>query len=438
MMNDVLQKLYSERLMTAAEAVQCVKSGDTVYVGTASSTPFALLDALGDRESELEQVCLTASGIPVSAKVASGKTGAFTSCTYFMGAGERHMNATGKGDFYSVHLSQVDRFFRDVRPAGIAFLEVTPPDHNGYMNFGPSGVAVNRHVLETAKQVFVQVNRKTPWVYGEHNCIHISQVNGIVEQDHDMIVTPDLPSSPEADAISRFLVDQIPDGACIQTGIGGLANAVAFGLKDKNDLGVHTEVIVNSVMDLMKSGVVNNSRKTIYRGKTVAGFSVGTQELFAFLDHNPNLYYLPFTVVNDPRVIAQNDQMISVNTAMAVDLFGQVVADNIAGRQYSCTGGQLDFVRGAQMSKGGKSFIAMTATFLDKTGVLHSRIVPSFAPGTAITTPRSDVQYMVTEYGCVNLKSLSHRGRVQALISLAHPDFRPELTEAARKANLIS
>lgn len=218
---------------------------------------------------------------------------------------------------------------------------------------------------------------------------------------------------------------------------GGVANAVGYGLRTKNDLGSHTELMSDSIMELMKLGVVNNRRKQFMPGKTVASFTFGSRELYRFVDRNPDMYYMPFPIVNDPVNIAKNDNMISINTALSIDLFGQVDADNLAGKQYSATGGQLDFVRGAQMSRGGKSFIAVTSSFADRSGQRRSRIVLQFPAGTAVTTPRSDVQYIVTEYGCVNLKPLTMRERVRAMITLAHPQFRAELTEQARAHKML-
>jgi len=251
--------------------------------------------------------------------------------------------------------------------------------------------------------------------------------------DQNLPENPELPVDDVINTISDYLLDQIPDGACIQLGLGGVANAVGYGLKNKNDLGAHTELMGDSLMELMKLGVLNNSRKSFMKGKTVASFTFGSKALYEFVDHNEDMYYLPFPVTNDPVNIAKNDNMISINTALAIDIFGQVNADNIAGRQHSATGGQLDFVRGAQMSRGGKSFIAVTSTYQNGAA---SRIVSQLPLGTCVTTPRSDVQYVATEYGCVNLKHLSMRERVRAMISLAHPDFRPQLIEDAKKIGM--
>lgn len=305
------------------------------------------------------------------------------------------------------------------------------------MSYGASGVALHCYIKEKAKKILVQVNPNVPYVFGEYNRIHISEVDAIVEQEGPLPENSELPVDQTINAISDFLLEQIPDGACIQLGLGGVANAVGYGLKKKNDLGAHTELMSDSMMELMKLGVLNNSCKSFIPGKTVSAFTFGSRELYDFVHLNPQMYYLPFPIVNDPVNIAKNDNMISINTALSADIFGQINADNIAGRQHSATGGQVDFVRGAQMSKGGKSFIAMTSTYTDKRGKLVSRIVSQFPMGTCVTTPRSDVQYVVTEYGCVNLKTLTMKDRIRAMISLAHPAFREALTEEAKSAGFL-
>ena len=429
---------YTSKLTTALAAVKAVKSGDTVYIGTCSSVAYALCDALGERGSELEDVTLTCSQIirPIAA-MSEQYPHAFRVCTYFMGAQERKMQTLGRCDYTCVHLSQVDIFCRETAPADVAFLEVSQPDENGYMSFGATGVALHKYVKEAAKTVILQVNPHVPYVYGDGNLIHVSEADAIIEASQELVENPELPFDDVIQTISNYIVDRIPDGACIQLGLGGVANAVGYGLRSKNDLGAHTELMSDSIMELMKLGVLNNSRKSFYSGKTVASFTFGSKKLYEFVDHNPDMYYMPFPIVNDPVNIAKNDNMISINTALSIDLLGQVDADNIGGRQYSATGGQLDFVRGAQMSRGGKSFIAVTSSFDDKKQGKCSRIVSRFPAGTAVTTPRSDVQYVVTEYGCVNLKPLTMRQRAQALIALAHPDFRLQLTEEARRFGIL-
>ena len=436
-MTDELRHLFDEKTVTADEAVKCIKDGDTVYLGTCTSTAYELGRALGRRSEELNDVTVTCSNLGKDLDV-MGMPGKFHGVSYFMGPLERKALRAGTLDFTSVHLSQIDIWCRETVPPDVAFIEVSLPDEEGYMSFGATGVALHTFILEKAKTVILQINRHAPYVYGEDNKIHVSRADMIVNFDEEIFEVGNLEPDPQIHAISDFILDEIPDGACLQIGIGGIGNAVGFGLQKKNDLGIHSELMTDSLMTLMKNGNVTNRQKGFVPGKSTVSFTLGTKELYEFVDHNEDMYYMPFTVINDIRNIAENDNFISVNGAITIDLLGQVVADNINGNQFSGTGGQVDFVRGAQLSKGGKSFLAATSYNENrKTGKRISRIVPALPPGTAVTTARSEVQYVVTEYGCVNLKPLLRKDRTRALISLAHPDFRPELTEAAKQMGIL-
>jgi 4-hydroxybutyrate CoA-transferase len=432
------EALYRSKLCSADEAVRRVRSGDRVYVGTCSSIAFQLCSALERRESELQNVTVDLAQCRRPARFfEADAAGHFTFCSYFLGPEERRAVAEGRGSFTSVHLSQIEQWCRETARPNVAFLEVSPCDAEGYMSFGASGVALHRCISDIADTVILQVNRFAPYVYGEDNLIHCSQAACIVEADDPLVTLQELEADDTVLAVSRTIVDLVPDGATIQLGLGGLSNAVGSGLRVRSDLGIHSELMSDPMMRLMRQGVVTNRKKTLLPGKSVVGFAFGSPELYRFLDHNPDLYFLPYARINDPAVIAQNDHMISINTAMAVDLFGQVAADALGYRQQSGVGGQLDFVRGAQLSREGKSIIAVTSTLTDRRGRRMSRIVSALPPGTAVTTPRSDVQYVATEYGCVNLKPLTMRDRVRALISLAHPDFREELGDQARRAGIL-
>lgn len=440
-MTETLKQEFRDKEITPQQAAELVKSGDTVYIGACTSYARALSDALAARSEELDQVTLACSNIfPPLTALDSSHREAFRINTYFMGREERRALKLGMTDYTSVHLSQVEQWCRETAPADVAFLDVSLPDEYGYMSYGVSGCCMHSFVAEAAKTIVLQINRFAPYVYGEGNLIHISDADYVVYQDIEKETVSQSPDSQDADTMkmSDYLLDQIPDGACIQLGIGGVASVLGFALKDKNDLGAHTELMTDSLMYLMKRGVINNKRKTFMTGRTVVGFACGSPELYQYLDHNEQVYFGPFSFVNNPINIAKNDNMISVNTVVSIDLTGQVCSESIGRRQYSGVGGQGDYVRGAQLARGGKSFLAFKSTVgTDRDGAPVSRIVSAFQAGDIISTPRCDVQYVVTEYGCVNLKLLTMRDRAKALISLAHPDCRSQLTAEAKKAGLL-
>lgn len=433
-----IEELYNSKLMTAAEAVKAVKSGDRVYGGTASSGAYALLEALWDRRHELEGVTVMGSNTyqytPIYDEYADNP---FLFNTYFMGINERKiLKKGGPVTFNSVHLSRVDLWVRDIAKPDVCFLEVSKPDEDGYMNFGPSGTALHKFVAEASKHVIVQVNSNTPYVMGEDNKIHVSEVEAIVEADWEY----DDYTAGEPDEISTQIAEhvlrEIHDGDTIQLGLGNISIAIGYGLKKYNELGVYTELLAQPMYELMKSGNVTNTRKGFMDGKTVFSFSFGSPDLYRDLDHNDNYFAAPFPFVNDPRNVAKNRHMISINSTMSFNLFGEAAADCVGWKQQSGTGGQGDFVRGAQWSEGGKSIIATSSSFM-KNGKRISKIVPYFAPGTAVTTPRSDIHYVATEFGCIDVRALTMQDRARAMISLAHPDFREELTSQAKAAGLI-
>ena len=440
-MKPALEALFQEKTISVEEAAGLVKSGQNVYIGCCTSYARAVADALSARCGELENVTIGCSNIiPPMSFLDCDRPEAFRISTYFMGYEERRGLKLGNTDYTSVHLGQVDQWCYHTFHTDIAFFDVSLPDEEGYMSFGISGCCMHPFIQEEAKTIVLQINRHAPYVTGQQTKIHISQADYAVWADVEKETIPGGPmeADPETRAMSRFLLDQIPDGACIQLGIGGVATAVGYGLMNKNDLGCHTEMMSDSIMALMKAGVINNSRPKFIPGRTVVGFAFGSRDLYEYLDHNDKMWFGPFPVVNSPVNIARNDNMISINTAMSIDLFGQVAAEGMGGRQFSGTGGQGDYVRGAQLSRGGKSFLAFKSTVgTGKDGAPVSRIVPTFPPATIVTTPRSDVQYVVTEYGSVNLKHLTVRNRARALIALAHPDCRPELTRQAKQLGIF-
>ena len=427
--------------LTPAQAAALVQSGQKVYIGCCTSYARAIADALAARSEELEDVTIGCSNIiPPMHFLDCAHPDAFRICTYFMGYEERRALQAGRADFTSVHLGQVDQWCRETFRPDIAFLDVSLPDENGWVSLGASGCCMHPYILEETPTVVFQLNRFSPYVTGLDTLVPLSAAQYLVRADVEKETIPGgvMKADPETAAMSQYILDEIPDGACLQIGIGGVANAVTYGLRTKNDLGCHTEMMSDALMVLMQEGVINNSRPKFIPHRSVAGFAFGSKALYEFLDHNEKMYFGPFPVVNHPANIARNENMISINTAMSIDLFGQVAAEGIGPHQFSGTGGQGDYGRGAQMAKGGKSFLAFKSTVgQNPDGSRKSRIVPCFPPATIVTTPRSDVQYVVTEQGVVNLKPLTTRDRARALIDLAHPDCRPELIEGAKKLGIF-
>jgi len=308
---------------------------------------------------------------------------------------------------------------------------VSPMDRHGYMSFG-TGNDYSTKVARSAKRLLVEVNENMPRVYGEGAQLHVSEVDAIVENHVPLLELPARGPAPEDEAIGRIIVGLVPDGACLQMGVGALPNLVCATLQDRNDLGIHTEALNPGLVDLIRAGVVNNRRKMIDRGKTVFTFAMGQKAMYDFLNDNPAVESAPVDYVNDPRIIAQNDNVISINATLQIDLTGACNSEHMLGHQYSASGGQLDFVRGAFASKGGKSIIAARSTAAK--GKV-SRIV-AWLEGP-VTTPRIDTHYVVTEFGAANLKGLSSTERAHALIALAHPAFRDELTQSAKQLHLV-
>ena len=438
----MVKEHYKGKIMSAAEAAKLVKSGDRVYVGTASSFSYDMLDALWDRRDELEDVAILCSMSVRPSRMFSAdhdEHNPFHVETFFLGAQERiaHRKHGMPLEFTCFHLSQIDLWCKYVGKPDVCFFQVSMPDENGMVSCGPSGGCMYTYLAENARNIVFECNAQVPYIMnGEKHLLPLSMADAIVYADY--------PVSPlardEVDEISQkisdFVMDEVPDGATIQLGLGKISTAVGYGLLKKNDLGIFTEMFNEPMMELMKNGNVTNKNKGFMDGLSVFAFSMGSNEMYNFMDHNPDLYAGTFPFVNDPRNIAKNKRMMSINTAMSVDLFGQVAADSMGFTQQSAVGGQIDFVKGAQWSEGGKSIIALASSF-ERDGQRQSKICLNFPAGTAVTTPRSEVQYVATEYGCVNLKKLNMSDRVRAMISLAHPDFRDQLRDEAREHGLI-
>ena len=358
-----------------------------------------------------------------------------------MGGIERKAIAQGFSFYAPIRYSELPRYYRDSQtPPDVAMLQVAPMDEHGYFNLGlsPSHTAA---CLSVAKKIIVEVNEKMPVCLGGfENVIHIDQVDMVVEGSNpDIIQLGGGGAATEVDqAVAKYIVNEIPDGACLQLGIGGMPNAVGslIAESDLKDLGVHTEMYVDAFVDIAKAGKITGKRKNIDKGRQVYGFAAGTQKLYDYIDNNPACMAAPVEYTNDIRSISALDNFMSINNAVDIDLFGQVNAESAGTKHISGAGGQLDFVLGAYLSNGGKSFICMSSTFKQKDGTISSRIKPTLDNGSIVTDTRANIHYFVTEYGIVNLKGLSAWQRAEALISVAHPDFRDELIAEAEKMHI--
>ena len=429
---------YASKLVGMDEAVRKIKSGDTLCAGIATGVPYKFLDALADYSLEnLENVeFYHGAGFKPYKLGLPQYNGHLNVKSFFYGPVERAFVGYGSHFPYQpIHLSQTTRDRTVTHRGNVLLAAGTEPDENGMISLGPSPMGGD--MLDYYDTVIVQVNKQMPYVYGEGAVIPADKVTWMVEAEEPICELGRAEPSEAEIKIAGNIVDRVPDGACLQLGIGGVASAIGGFLKEKRDLGIHTEMFVNELYDLIACGAVNNSKKTLMPGKTVLGFSLGSREMYDFMDHNHDIEARPFAWVNDPRVIAQNDNMVSINGAMQVDLMGQVCAESIGPRQFSGTGGQADFVRGANWSKGGMSFLCLPSTLTTKSGEAKSKISCALPLGSVVTTQRADVQYIVTEYGVADLRNEPLDVRAKRLIAIAHPDFRDQLTFEAKKAGFI-
>jgi 4-hydroxybutyrate CoA-transferase len=422
------------RWASAADAVKVVRSGQRVYIGGGCGIPVVLAGELARRAPELQDVeiihVLTAG---TSAWVTPEASTAFRDNSLFIGPNVRGAVQEGRADFTPVFLSEVPRLFREGHlPIDVALIAVSPPDEHGYCSYGVE-VGVTKPAVESARVVIAEVNPRMPRVWG-NSFIHISQIDYCVEVDYPLPEFRQGEPAPLYSLIGRHVADLIEDGATLQMGIGAIPNAVLDYLGDKRDLGVHSEMFSDGIIDLVQRGVITGARKTLLPGKLVAGFVLGTERVYRFIHDNPIIEMRTTDFTNDPFTISRNDKMVAINAALQVDLTGQVCADSIGTKLYSGVGGQADFIRGAARSKGGKPIIALPSTAL---GGSVSRIVSTLEPGAGVTTSRNDVHYIVTEHGVAYLYGKTVRQRAEALIAVAHPDFRAELTAAARARHLL-
>lgn len=438
-----INELYQSKLTTAAEAVKVVKSGDWVDYGWCTGHPVALDAALAARADELTDVNLRGGIVmwPLEISKVPDVAKHFTWNSWHISGLERKWINEGFSFYNPIRYSELPRYYREnIHHTDVAMFQVAPMDDHGYFNFGPNASHLMA-LCETSSVIIVEVNENMPRCLGGfEEGIHISKVDYIVEGGNSaMAQLGGGGAATDVDlAVAKLIVEEIPNGACLQLGIGGMPNAVGSQIADSDlkDLGVHTEMYVDAFVDIAKAGKINGSKKNIDRFRQTYGFAAGTQKLYDYINNNPECMSAPVSYTNDIRSISALDNFMSINNAVDVDLFGQINAESAGIKHISGAGGQLDFVLGAYLSKGGKSFICCSSTFSGKDGQLQSRIRPTLNTGSIVTDTRANTHFLVTEYGKVCLKGLSTWQRAEAIISIAHPQFRDELIAEADKMKI--
>lgn len=432
---------YQQKLVRPEDAVKVVKSGDWIDYGMGTGQPVSLDSALARRKDELQDVKIRGllAMKPREVVETDPERRVFTYSSWHYSSYERKLNDRGLCNYIPMVYRNLPRFYRNHLEVDVAMISVTPMDKHGYLNFALTNSAT-KAVLEKAKIVIVEVNEQLPYTFGgSEECIHISEVDLIVEACCPPTELPVIGADEFDLKIAKLIAEDIVDGATIQLGIGAMPNAVGnlIAESDVKDIGMHTEMLVDSYLTMFEKGKLTNRLKSLDKGKGVWTFCVGTKKLYEWVDHNPGLASFPVNYTNDPAVIAQIDNFISVNNCIEIDLYGQVSAESAGIRHISGTGGQLDFVSGSYISKGGKSYICFRSTFTDKkSGEVVSRVAPVLPTGGIVTDPRPQVHYLVTEWGKVDLAGCSTWERAEKIISIAHPDFRDELINKADQMNI--
>ncbi len=427
---------YKSKVISAEDAAKVIKSGDNIIVQPGCAAPLELIRKMVDRKDELEDVniyhILVVGDLPYTKP---GMEKHFKHKAFFIGGNARKAVNEGRAEFIPIFLSEVTLLFKKgLIEADVALIHVSPPDEHGFCSYGID-VGNIKTPAEKAKVVIAQVNPKMPRGLG-NSFIHINKIDYIVEHDENLMELPQVdPNASEEtlevyDNIGKHVAGLIEDGSTLQMGIGAIPDSVLKYMHDKNDLGIHTEMFSDGIINLVLEGIVNGEKKTLHQGKIIAGFVLGTQKSYDFIDNNPIFEFHPQEYINDPFIISRNNKMTAINSAIEVDLTGQVCSDSIGTKFYSGIGGQVDFVRGAAHSEGGKPIIALPS--VTKDGKI-TRIVPTLKPGAGVVTSRGDVHYVVTEFGVANLHGKTIQERAQALIEISHPNFRDELTTFAKE-----
>lgn len=431
-----IQEIYAEKLTSAEKLAERVESGWNFGMDAGPTQTEAILAAVCARARGGKLNNITVQTMldvyPFEFYADNTLAGKVKGVSWFSGGGARKAINAGYADYIPNYYRDIPKLIRDNYEYDVFCISVSPMDSHGYFSLATT-CSYAEAMISKAKHIFVEVNAMQPRAVCNTQ-LHVSMVDAIVENSHPMPVLPAAKLDETSITIGNIIAEQIPDGACIQLGIGSIPDATGMALKTKHDLGIHTEMFTDSMVELIECGAVNNSRKQIHPGKTVTTFAFGSQRIYDYINDNPAIMILPVDYVNDPNVICRNDSMISINAAIEVDLWGQVCAESVGTKHMSGSGGQVDYVRGACQSRGGKSFIAFASTA--KGGTI-SKICPSLAPGAVVTTSKNDVDYVVTEYGLAHLRGRSLGERAKQLIAIAHPDFRDGLTFEARKRGIL-
>ncbi|MGS0765472.1 acetyl-CoA hydrolase/transferase family protein [Syntrophomonas curvata] len=437
---DKWKDLYRQKLVSAEEAAQLVQSGDNIVAPLSNGQPLGLINAVAQRirAGNLRDITYV-SGVDVRwfDLYHPDLVGKVTIDSGFVAPATRHGVGQGLFTYTPCRLGETVDMISRCRNLQISTMVVSPMDKHGFFSTGCNvDWGWEAAKVSNPRSIIVEVNDNMPRTYG-NNQLHISEVGAVIENTIPLVELPFIPINEKDEKIGRFIADMIEDGSCIQIGIGSMPNSLANFLMGKKDLGIHSEMLTDSMVDLYEAGAINCSKKNFMPYKWVGSFALGTRKLYDFIDENPMVEMHSTKFVNDPYIIGKNDNMISVNGTMEVDLSGQCASESIGFTQYTGTGGQLDFVQGAWRSSGGKSFLTLYSTYTDKNGEIKSKIVPSLSNGIFTTVSRTEVQFVVTEFGVANLKGQNLRTRVKELIAIAHPDFRSWLEWEARKMNFI-